>query len=133
MPASTSRRTGGRAARRGAGPPPGPTATDSEGSAARWLTRRSVLPGPARGRASSPGALLPAPATHRLPGYDWRMTAAQRHRVTVIPGDSVGPEVTRSAVRVIEAAGVAVDWEEAAGGGGGFRRGGSAGVPRGAR
>ena len=57
------------------------------------------------------------------------MTAAQRHRVTVIPGDGVGPEVTRSAVRVIEAAGVAVDWEEAEAGAEVFRRGDSSGVP----
>ena len=38
------------------------------------------------------------------------------HRVTVIPGDGVGPEVVRSGVRVIEAAGVRIDWEEAAAG-----------------
>jgi isocitrate dehydrogenase (NAD+) len=32
-------------------------------------------------------------------------------RVTLIPGDGVGPEVTRAAVRVLEAAGVRVDWD----------------------
>ncbi|MFI5255451.1 MAG: isocitrate/isopropylmalate family dehydrogenase, partial [Candidatus Limnocylindrales bacterium] len=58
------------------------------------------------------------------------MSAAQRHRVTVIPGDGVGPEVTRSAVRIIEAAGVAVDWEEADAGAEVFKRGDSSGVPR---
>src|SRR6201996_6618077 len=33
------------------------------------------------------------------------------HKVTLIPGDGIGPEVTNAAVRVIEAAGVKVDWE----------------------
>ncbi len=32
-------------------------------------------------------------------------------RVTLIPGDGIGPEVTSAAVRVIEAAGVELDWE----------------------
>src|SRR3990170_3708062 len=113
----------------GGRPAPASPATHSQGSFARWLTRRSVLPGPARGRASSAGSLLPAPATRCLPGYDWRMISAQRHRVTVIPGDGVGPEVTRSAMRVIELAGVAVDWEEAEAGAEVFRRGDSSGVP----
>ena len=34
----------------------------------------------------------------------------QPHRVTVIPGDGIGPEVVRSAQRSIAAAGVAIDW-----------------------
>jgi len=33
------------------------------------------------------------------------------HSVTLIPGDGIGPEVTEAAVRVVAAAGVAVDWE----------------------
>src|SRR5450432_4945075 len=33
------------------------------------------------------------------------------HKVTLIPGDGIGPEVTNAAVRVIEAVGVKVDWE----------------------
>ena len=36
------------------------------------------------------------------------------HRVTLIPGDGVGPEITESARRIIAAAGVAIDWEVAA-------------------
>lgn len=31
-------------------------------------------------------------------------------RVTLIPGDGIGPEVTEAAVRVVEAAGVEIDW-----------------------
>ena len=33
------------------------------------------------------------------------------HRVTLIPGDGIGPEVTEAAVRVVEATGVAVEWD----------------------
>jgi len=33
------------------------------------------------------------------------------HRVTLIPGDGIGPEVTAAAVKIIEAAGVKIDWE----------------------
>jgi isocitrate dehydrogenase len=54
----------------------------------------------------------------------------QPHRVTVIPGDGVGPEVVRSAQRIIAAAGVAVDWEEAEAGAEVFKRGDTSGVPQ---
>jgi isocitrate dehydrogenase len=57
------------------------------------------------------------------------MSPASPHRVTVIPGDGVGPEVVRSAVRIIEAAGVAIDWEEAEAGAEVFRKGDTSGVP----
>jgi isocitrate dehydrogenase len=53
----------------------------------------------------------------------------QPHRITVIPGDGVGPEVVRSAQRIIAAAGVAIDWEEAEAGAEVFRRGDTSGVP----
>ncbi len=33
------------------------------------------------------------------------------HRVTLIPGDGIGPEVTDAVVRIIEAAGVAIEWD----------------------
>src|SRR6478609_8148340 len=52
------------------------------------------------------------------------------HRVTLIPGDGVGPEITESARRIIEAAGVAVDWEVAAAGAEVFKLGDTSGVPR---
>jgi isocitrate dehydrogenase len=55
---------------------------------------------------------------------------AQPHRITVIPGDGVGPEVVRSAQRIIAAAGVAIDWEEAEAGAEVFKRGDTSGVPR---
>jgi isocitrate dehydrogenase (NAD+) len=34
------------------------------------------------------------------------------HRLTLIPGDGIGPEVTRAVMRVLEAAGFRAEWEE---------------------
>jgi len=34
-----------------------------------------------------------------------------KHKITLIPGDGIGPEITRVAVEVIEATGVNVEWE----------------------
>jgi isocitrate dehydrogenase (NAD+) len=34
-----------------------------------------------------------------------------RHRVTLVPGDGIGPEVVEAAVRVVEATGVTIAWE----------------------
>ncbi len=33
------------------------------------------------------------------------------HRITLIPGDGVGPEISEAVVRVIEATGVAIEWD----------------------
>ena len=33
------------------------------------------------------------------------------HKVTLIPGDGIGPEVTRAAVRILEATGIKFEWE----------------------
>ena len=33
------------------------------------------------------------------------------HKVTLIPGDGIGPEVTSAAVRIVNASGVKIDWE----------------------
>ena len=38
------------------------------------------------------------------------------HKVTLIPGDGIGPEVTQAAVRVLEATGVKFEWETFAAG-----------------
>jgi isocitrate dehydrogenase (NAD+) len=35
-----------------------------------------------------------------------------KHRITLIPGDGIGPEVAAAVVRIIEAAGVEVEWEK---------------------
>lgn len=34
------------------------------------------------------------------------------HKVTLIPGDGIGPEVTKAAVRMLEASGVKFEWEQ---------------------
>ena len=36
---------------------------------------------------------------------------AVKHKITLIPGDGIGPEVTKPTVKIIKAAGVEVDWE----------------------
>jgi isocitrate dehydrogenase (NAD+) len=33
------------------------------------------------------------------------------HKVTLIPGDGIGPEVTNAAVRIVDASGVNIEWE----------------------
>ena len=40
-------------------------------------------------------------------GGDFSMT----YRITLIPGDGIGPEVTRAAVRILEATGLKFEWE----------------------
>jgi isocitrate dehydrogenase len=52
------------------------------------------------------------------------------HPVTLIPGDGVGPEISLATRRVVDAAGVAIDWQEAEAGAEVFRRGDPSGVPR---
>jgi isocitrate dehydrogenase (NAD+) len=34
------------------------------------------------------------------------------HKVTLLPGEGIGPEVSRATQRILEAAGVQIDWEE---------------------
>ena len=43
-------------------------------------------------------------------------TNAKSHKVTLIPGDGIGPEVTQAVVRILEATGVKFDWERYAAG-----------------
>ena len=50
-------------------------------------------------------------------------------QVTVIPGDGVGPECIAAAQRVIDAAGVAIEWDRQEAGESVFRRGIASGVP----
>src|ERR1051325_3786163 len=38
------------------------------------------------------------------------------HKVTLIPGDGIGPEVTNAAVRIVDASGVKIEWEKFAAG-----------------
>src|SRR5207253_2621627 len=34
------------------------------------------------------------------------------HRITLIPGDGIGPEVASAVVRIVEASGVQIEWEQ---------------------
>jgi len=36
---------------------------------------------------------------------------ADKHRVTLIPGDGIGPEITSAARRIIDASGVGIEWD----------------------
>src|SRR5207253_10523106 len=38
------------------------------------------------------------------------------HKITLIPGDGIGPEVTGAAVRILEATGLKLEWESFAAG-----------------
>jgi len=38
------------------------------------------------------------------------------HKVTLIPGDGIGPAIIAAAVRVLEATGVALQWDRQLGG-----------------
>ena len=44
-------------------------------------------------------------ATHQKPSYTL-------HTVTLIPGDGIGPAITEAVVKIIEATGAAIEWEE---------------------
>ena len=44
------------------------------------------------------------------------MTEIKTHKVTLIPGDGIGPEVTQAVVRILEATGVKWEWERFAAG-----------------
>ena len=45
------------------------------------------------------------------------MSSQSAHAITLLPGDGIGPEVTESAVRVLEAARVSIAWDRGEGGG----------------
>jgi isocitrate dehydrogenase (NAD+) len=47
-----------------------------------------------------------------------------KHTITLIPGDGIGPEVTEAVVRILHAAGVAIEWERHVAGVLAFERGG---------
>jgi isocitrate dehydrogenase (NAD+) len=40
------------------------------------------------------------------------MDALMRHKVTLLPGEGIGPEVATATKRILEASGVLIDWEE---------------------
>src|ERR1700761_2175044 len=50
------------------------------------------------------------------------MTETKTQKVTLIPGDGIGPEVTDAVVRILEATGVKFDWERFAAGAEAFEK-----------
>ena len=50
------------------------------------------------------------------------MTEKKTHKVTLIPGDGIGPEVTDAVVRILEATGVKFEWERFAAGAEAFEK-----------
>jgi isocitrate dehydrogenase len=57
------------------------------------------------------------------------MTPAKR-KITVLPGDGIGPEVVESALAIVNASGVAVDFEKCEAGAQAFKKGIVTGVPK---
>lgn len=55
---------------------------------------------------------------------------SNKKAVTVIPGDGIGPEVVKSARKILEAAGAQIEWEECEAGAEVFQKGLSSGVPQ---
>ncbi len=54
---------------------------------------------------------------------------SNRHTVTLIPGDGIGPECIAATQRLLEAAGAPIEWEVCEAGAEVFRRGDATGVP----
>jgi isocitrate dehydrogenase len=57
------------------------------------------------------------------------MTASKR-KITVLPGDGIGPEVVDAALAIVQATGVAVDFEKCEAGARAFQKGSATGIPR---
>ena len=57
------------------------------------------------------------------------MTPAKR-KITVLPGDGIGPEVVESALEIIQATAIAIEFEKCEAGAGAFQKGIVTGIPR---
>lgn len=55
---------------------------------------------------------------------------SQKHTVSLIPGDGIGPEVTTATRKIIDATGVKIEWEICEAGAEVFKKGLGTGVPR---
>ena len=58
------------------------------------------------------------------------MNSPAKTKVTVLPGDGIGPEVSAATLRVLDAAGAAIQWKSAVAGQQAFAQGINSGVPR---
>src|SRR5690606_35994132 len=84
--------------------PPRPT------HSSRWTTyrRRKSTRWPGASRPSH----RPADALRLWPGDPPVYCAAMKHTVVLIPGDGIGPEVTRAVKKILAAAGADIEWIE---------------------
>jgi isocitrate dehydrogenase len=55
-------------------------------------------------------------------------TKSSKHRVTLIPGDGIGPEVIAAVQQILKAAEVAIEWDERLAGAAVFKKGVASGV-----
>ena len=58
------------------------------------------------------------------------MISSKTQTVTLIPGDGVGPEITKATCQILEAAGAAIEWEVCEAGSVVFKKGLSTGAPK---
>src|SRR5438093_12016837 len=72
-------------------------------------TRRTATP-PPRGRRGGPAARMGRPGNQGRPRRSKEPSMAT-YRVTLSPGDGVGPELSEATRRVLEATGVGFDWD----------------------
>jgi isocitrate dehydrogenase (NAD+) len=56
--------------------------------------------------------LIPARRVRQAPLFPLKLNHSMTRKVTLIPGDGIGPEVAHAARRVIDASGVLIEWEE---------------------
>src|ERR1700733_2794868 len=66
---------------------------------------------------------LSRPAPKTIACKTHKMVRPMKHLVTLIPGDGIGPEVSEAVQKIIEAAGVRIEWEPTAARGDLERRG----------
>ena len=92
-----------------------PWATRRDLASASWIFTRGALRGRgggrAVGRAGGRWYRVGAQAGPRRPGGRPGYNRAMAHRVTLIPGDGIGPELADAARRVLDASGIAFEWE----------------------
>jgi isocitrate dehydrogenase len=73
---------------------------------------------------------MPFPAAEYKPASSPLAASQPRHKVVVLSGDGIGPEVVDATMRVLNAAGAPIDWEVSEAGASLFARGVETGVPQ---
>ena len=64
---------------------------------------------PAVSVATTVSTIQSSPGLSTAPNYNDLILMA--HAITLIPGDGIGPEVTRAVVKILAASGVSIDWD----------------------